>query len=134
VYAQRPDAAILEALARLELKLTTLIQSGLAAIQEQHSRSLLDQAKLNATFAQRDRVEDIARQVQSHSAEIIALHKQDDTSTRDRRELRTDVDSVAASIDRRTLSLFTSAAGYLIAGTFVLGGAAVTVVLNHVFK
>ena len=131
----RPDdTTILRALALLELKLTELIRSGIAAIQQEHNRALLEQAKLNAQFATRDRVEQIARQVDSQAAEIIALHREDSTASEDRKELRAELDALVDAINGRTLRFFTTTAGWLVAGLIAVVGPLLSFLLYHLFK
>jgi hypothetical protein len=128
------DTAILRALALLELKLTELIRSGIAAIQQEHNRALLEQAKLNAQFATRDRVEQIARQVDGQGAEIIALHREDAASVEDVKELRGELDALVTAINGRTLRFFTTTAGWLVAGMIAVVGPLLSFLLYHLFK
>lgn len=107
--ARSASSAILEALGQLELKLTALITTGLAQIKDEHSRSLLDQARQNATFASRDVVEALRRQVDRNTTEIINLSRAED----------------------RAYSGTTRHAGYVIAGAFSFGAVLLSVALNH---
>jgi hypothetical protein len=109
VTARSADSAILEALAQLELKLTALITTGLAQIKDDHSKALLDQARLNASFASREVVEALRSQVDRNTAEIISLSRAED----------------------RAYSGTARHAGYLIAGAFSFGAVLLSVLLNH---
>ncbi len=134
IRSTRPeDATILRALAALELKLTELIRSGIASIQQEHNRSMLEQAKLNATFATHERVEQLARQVDQHSSEIFALHKQDTVLIEDRKELHQAVAELNETLQRRTLGFFTTTTGWLVAAVIAFIGPLVSFALIHFF-
>lgn len=129
--AMTDESTILRALASLELKLTSLISQSLASIQRDHNQALLDQTKVNATFATRERVEAISRAVDAYGAEILALNKQDAHTLEEQKLLRHGVDEVCETIDRRTLAFFTTAAGWLVIGAFTVGGAILSFTLTH---
>lgn len=71
---------ILTLLRSLEDRLTSTINTGLAAVnlaistmQDQHNRALLDQEKRNATFAERIRVEDVAKHTHDTAGKLTTI-------------------------------------------------------------
>lgn len=136
------QSPVLAALSALELKLTELIRTSLALIVEQHTRSTLEQAKLNATFATRDRVEAIATNVHDRTNEIMVLNHRITQVERnaqetylalhtDTKDMRTKIDDLTKAINDRTIHTFTSGLGYLITAIIVLSGAGITALVTH---
>src|SRR5205085_11476843 len=70
-----PDGSVLAALSVLELRLTELIRSGHQTISDQLTRFQLEQTRLNATFADRDRMESAERKIEYIAGQIIDLHR-----------------------------------------------------------
>ncbi|MGH2442203.1 MAG: hypothetical protein ACRDFX_03445 [Chloroflexota bacterium] len=138
----RPDeATILRALAALEDKLTVIINAGLSAVtatisslQQQHSAALLEQAKLNGSFADRDRVEQLNRTVDRHATELLALGRQDTIGIDERRQLRAEFTGLAESITSNRIHFMSGATGYAFTGFFIILGAVISFVLTHVLS
>lgn len=135
------EAAILRAVQGLEDKLTALINSGLASLsstistlQTQHANTLLDQTKVNATFADRERVEVLARRVDATQAEIAAMGQRLAETQAERRELREQCQMLADLVNNRTISIWSSATGYAVSGAFLLLGSILTFTLTHLLK
>ena len=129
--ARSDNTAVLEALAQLELKLTTLISAAIGQIKDEHARALLEQAKLNATFAHRDAVENVRRQVDAHAGEIVALHSQDRVSAEDRADLRAQLKDLAGAGPQRSISNYDRWTGYLISGSSGVAAGLVAYLLTH---
>jgi hypothetical protein len=123
VTARSANTDVLEALAQLELKLTTLISAGLAQIKDDHNRALLAQAEKNATFASREVVETLRSQIDRNTGEIIALHTQERVAGEDRTKLRADLDVLTAAGPKRTIRTYDRWTGYLLSSaTGILTG------------
>jgi hypothetical protein len=134
VTTRPSNTDVLEALAQTEIKLTALITTGLAQIKDEHARSLLEQAKLNATFASRDALTDMRRQLDANSNALADLNRRAGEADADRKDLRTSFDRLSELVSSRTISTYDRWTGWLLTGGFSILAVSLSVVLNHIVK
>jgi hypothetical protein len=124
------EKTILRALGALELKLTELIRDGIAAIQAQHNAALLEQTKLNATFADRERVETLERKADHLGSQILQLTRRNNEADQAHKEFEERIEELETGNYKRSIRIFTTGTGYLITAGIVTIGA----LLAAVFK
>lgn len=132
------EAEILKAVQALEDKLTGVINAGLqgvnmaiAALSDQHHKALLDQERRNGLFAERQRVEDVARNVHELSNQLTGYlfrlsEVEKSTDRLDGRLLE-----VAEVTSSRSFSLLSGISGYLVMLILMLCSNLLTFLLAH---
>lgn len=120
------ESTLLRAIASLKDELVLIINAGLervqtsvAQLQAQQSEALLEQERRNSTFASREQVEAIARDVSRHGDEIARLHNQDDRSVEDRKELHAILAAATAASQQHRIDNLSK--GYAAMGAAALG-------------
>jgi chromosome segregation ATPase len=101
----QPQAEVLLAIQQAKQELTTLLADATAGIQQSiatltadHQRAILEQAKLNASFAHRDAVEQLQRRSDTHDNQITELFARMESSTADRKNIRTDLEALKTGL------------------------------------
>jgi hypothetical protein len=99
-----PQAEVLLAIEEAKRELTKLLNDGIAGIQlaighlqREHDRALLEQAKLNATFANRDELAALTRRADGHESRLSDIRHVMDDSMRDRKEIRASLETLTQS-------------------------------------
>lgn len=138
---QNREAVLLKALAALDDKLTQVIQSGLAKvnqsiaeIQREHNATQLEQAKLNATFANRERVEDLARRVDANNSAMVDIHRRQEESESDRVNLRQAIEELTTHISQHNESQLSQHIAWLVLAMTNAGTAGLTFILTHIVR
>jgi len=105
VTVSQPQAEVLLAIQTAKDELTRLvnevlasIQASLAVMQREHSTALLEQAKLNGTFADRDSLNALASRVDSHDGKLTDYHRVATEAIEDRKNLRQELSSLSSHV------------------------------------
>jgi DNA repair exonuclease SbcCD ATPase subunit len=143
---------IMQSLRSLEDKLTAAIASGLASVNlaittlaDQHHKAMLDQERRNSTFADRERVEFVARNTHENASNLTALTLRvgklerccDALDTRIEQcydALNARIEQLSTQADNRSFSLLSGATGYLVSALIVTSAALLTFLLTHAIR
>lgn len=130
---------VLQLLHEMEMKLTAAIATGLAtvntsitALAERHNSALLEQERKNASFADRERVESVARNVHDARNEVTGLLLRVGKCEQAEQKLQAALDALAEQVDTRSLKMLSGANGYLVSLLVVFISVVLTYVLTHV--
>ena len=143
------DPSVLRALASLKTEIESLLnqvhnslQVSISKLQEDHARALLEQERRNSQFADRDRVEDVARNVHTLASSVttnqlrIAKLETADSELRAciekvRVDLSSEISGLSKTICERSFVLWGSTTGYLVTALLMVCVSVLTYVLTH---
>jgi hypothetical protein len=96
-----PQAEVLLAIGEAKGERTKLLNDGLAGIQlsighlrREHNSAILDQAKLNATFASRDEFAALVRRADGHETRPSDIRHVMDDGVHDRKDIRATLETI----------------------------------------
>jgi len=129
---------ILQLLHEMDSRLTAAITAGIASVNlsiaqlsERHNASLLEQERKNSSFADRERVEALARQVHDGRNELAVVGRQVAQLGEADRDLAKRLDEVGNQLDSRSLKFLSGMNGYLVSLLVVVVSCVLTYTLTH---
>jgi hypothetical protein len=136
--AANMEATVLRAIATLKDELTRTINERhdelarqIHDLAEEHNHALLDQERRNAHFADRDRVEDIARNVHDAITTITTAILRIGKLETSYLHLENKIDSASQQSTEQTFHLLGGGAGYLITALLLLSSNLLVYILSH---